>query len=52
VEECQLEDNTEAKSLESMATEKEVYENSKVLFDLEAVLTLSPNDIQVMKRHE
>ena len=51
-EECQLKRDIEAKSLELQAAESEVEVKSEGLADLEAMPTLSPNDMMELERHE
>ena len=50
--ECQLKRDAEAKSLELQATESEVDVKSKTLAGLQAMPTLSPNDVMDLERHE
>ena len=51
-EECQLKRDTEAKSIELQAAGSEVDVKSKALANLEAVPTLSPDDVMELERHE
>ena len=51
-EECQLKRDVEPKSLKLQAVESEADVKSQTLADLEAVPSLSPNDVLDLERHE